>query len=151
VRATPSPIAAEAYGVKSSSDDLLRYLEVSMGVARDVPEETARAVAATHTGYFRAEPFIQDLIWEQYDWPASLDAMTLGNSQKLSTQPTPLPATKPPMPPRSDVILNKTGSTSGFGAYVVYVPAKQIGVVILANKFYPNEARTKAGYAIIEG
>jgi len=150
VRATPSPIADEAYGVKSSSSDLLRYLEVSMGLAKEVTEVTARAVAATHTGYFRADPFIQDLIWEQYDWPAKLDAMTLGNSSRLSQKANPVTALEPPMPPRGDVVLNKTGSTAGFGAYVVYVPAKKIGVVILANKFYPNEVRTKAGYAVIE-
>ena len=149
VRAGPSPIAAEAYGVKSNTADLLRYLEVSMGLARDVSEEMARAVAATHTGYFRADPFIQDLVWEQYDWPAALDAMTRGNSSKLSMKPNPVTTIEPPMPPRADVLLNKTGSTGGFGAYVVYVPAKEIGVVLLANRFYPNEARTKTGYQII--
>src|SRR5262249_51960206 len=126
VRASPSPIAAEAYGVKSNTNDLLHYLEVSMGLGT-VSGEIARAVAATHTGSFHADPFIQDLVWEEYDWPAALDAMTLGNSSKTSMKANPVTAILPPMPPRTDVILNKTGSTGGFGAYVVYVPAQKIG------------------------
>src|SRR5262249_37473768 len=55
VRVGPSPIAFEAYGVKSNTVDMLRYIEVSMGLTNlegggDVPDEVARAVAATHTG-----------------------------------------------------------------------------------------------------
>jgi beta-lactamase class C len=153
VRVTPSPIAAEAYGVKSNTTDLLRYLEVSMGVLDknrgDVADPVARAVAATHTGYFRAAPFVQDLIWEQYPLPAGLDTMTLGNSSQMSLKANPVTAIEPPMPPRADVILNKTGSTGGFGAYLVYVPERKLGIVILANKFYPNEVRTKVGYDVM--
>jgi beta-lactamase class C len=48
------------------------------------------------------------------------------------------------------VILRKTDSTGGFGAYVVYVPARKLGIVLLANKFYPNEVRTEVGYELME-
>jgi beta-lactamase class C len=147
VRAGAGPIAAEAWGVVSNTVDMLRYLEVQMGVAQDVPEPVARAVAATHTGYYRAGPFIQDLIWEQYPTPVPLEDMMSGNSTKLmGAKPNPATAIEPPMPPRADVIFNKTGSTGGFAAYVFGLPEKQFGIVMLANKFYPNEARTKAGY-----
>jgi beta-lactamase class C len=149
VRAGPSPIAAEAYGVTSNTVDMLRTLEVHMGVGQ-VPDAVARAVAATHVGYYRAGPFIQDLIWEQYPAPAALQNMTEGNSAKMSQQDNPAAAIEPPMGPRTDVIFNKTGSTGGFGAYVFAVPAQKLGIVILANKFYPNETRTKAAYRVME-
>jgi beta-lactamase class C len=149
VRVTPSPIATEAYGVKSNAVDMLRTLEVQMELD-EVPAPVARAVAATHTGYFQAAPFIQDLIWEQYPLPAALDTMMAGNSSKMSMKVNPVTAILPPMPPRADVILNKTGSTGGFGAYVVFVPARKLGIVLLANKFYPNEVRTKVGWQVMQ-
>jgi len=153
VRVGPSPIATEAYGVKSNAVDMLRFLEVNMGVATgegSVPEPVARAVAATHTGYYRTGPFIQDLIWEQYPWPVALEKMVAGNSTVSSLHAVPAAAILPPMAPSADTILNKTGSTGGFGAYVVCIPAKELGIVMLANQGYPNEVRTKAAYAVIE-
>ena len=148
VRVGPSPIATEAYGVKTNAVDMLRFLEGSMSLA-PAPDQIARAVATTHTGYYRAGPFIQDLIWEQYPWPAKLDDMMRGNSSK-SLDTIPATAITPPMAPRADVILNKTGSTAGFGAYVFCIPEKQLGIVILANKGYPNEVRTKAAWQVME-
>ena len=33
---------------------------------------------------------------------------------------------------------NKTGSTGGFGAYVALLPSRELGVVVLANRGYPE-------------
>ncbi len=147
VRVNPALLGNEAYGVKSNAVDMLRYIEVNMGM-HTVPEKIARAVMATHTGYFRSGELIQDLIWEQYPYPVALDKIVSGNSGKMIYNANPATAIEPPMPPRGDVILNKTGSTGGFGAYVAYVPDKKLGIVMLANKGYPNEARVKAAHEI---
>lgn len=48
------------------------------------------------------------------------------------------------------MILNKTGATNGFGGYIAMLPSEDIGVVVLANKNYPNEARVKATYSLIQ-
>lgn len=147
VRVTPGPIATEAYGVKSNAVDMLRFLEVNMGVGT-IPAPIARAVNATHTGYFTAGELVQDLIWEQYPYPVALDKLIAGNGYGM-LKPLPATAIDPPMAPRADVLINKTGATNGFGAYVAFVPVKKIGIVMLANINYPNDARVKAAYAVL--
>ncbi len=116
-RVSPALLAVEAYGVKSNAVDMLRFLEANMGVGA-VPAKIARALEATHTGYFRAGELIQDLIWEQYPWPVTPEKLAAGNASQMALkQPHPATAINPPMAPRGDVLINKTGSTNGFGAY----------------------------------
>jgi len=148
VRVAPALLATEAYGVKSNAVDMIRFLEANMGVA-PVPEKAARAIQATHTGYFRSGELIQDLIWEQYPYPVALERIVAGNSGRTIMNAMPATAIEPPMAPRGDVILNKTGSTNGFGAYVAYIPDKKAGIVMLANKYYPNDARVKAAHQVL--
>jgi beta-lactamase class C len=147
IRVAPALLATEAYGVKSNAVDMIRFLEVNMGIGT-VPEKVARAVNATHIGYFRSGELIQDLIWEEYPYPVALEKIVAGNSAKM-LDATPATAIDPPMAPRTDMILNKTGATNGFGAYVACVPGKKIGIVMLANKNYPNDARVKAAYQVL--
>ena len=147
-RVSPALLAIEAYGVKSNAVDMLRYLEANMGVGT-VPAKLARALNATHIGYFRAGELIQDLIWEQYPWPVTPEKLAAGNASQMALKPHPATAITPPMVPRGDMLINKTGSTNGFGAYVAFVPEKKIGIVMLANKIYPNDMRAKAALQVL--
>ena len=58
-------------------------------------------------------------------------------------------ALTPLLPPQTDVWINKTGSTGGFGAYVLFYPARKLGIVMLANKSYPNPERMTVGYKLL--
>ncbi|MCY1181495.1 Beta-lactamase [compost metagenome] len=91
----------------------------------------------------------QDLIWEQYSYPAALDALVQGNGSRMALESHAVTAIEPPLPPQKAVWVNKTGATDGFGAYVAFVPEKQLGIVLLANKNYPNEERVKLAYRIL--
>jgi beta-lactamase class C len=145
---TPGVLWAEAYGIKTTATDLLRFLDANMGLV-ELSEDLRRAVMATHTGYFRAGVLTQDLIWEQYPYRVDLRTLLEGNSAQMVLNPTPATPITPPLAPQADVLIDKTGSTNGFGAYAAFVPARHAGVVILANKNYPIEDRVSLAYRIL--
>lgn len=148
VRVTPGVLDSEAYGVKTTAADMIRFVEANMdGSALD--ETLQRAIAATHTGYYALGDMTQGLGWEIYAYPIKLDRLLAGNSTEVSFKPNKVRKLEPPRPPQANVLINKTGSTRGFGAYVAFVPAKRIGIVMLANKSYPIPARVKAAHRIL--
>jgi beta-lactamase class C len=148
VRVTPGVLSAEAYGIKSTAADMLRFVAANMDLIK-LDGKFQRAITATHTGYFKAGVLTQDLIWEQYPYPVKLKTLQEGNGSAMVYNATPAVEIKPPQPPQPDVWINKTGSTNGFGTYVAFVPEKHIGIVILANKNFPTEDRVNIAYQIL--
>ncbi|CAB3741127.1 Beta-lactamase [Achromobacter deleyi] len=149
VRVNPGVLADEAYGVKSTARDMIRFVEANLGVA-PVDAAIQRAIAATHTGYYQLGAMTQDLIWEQYRYPVSVDDLVAGNSAKVAFETLPVQALQPPSAPQPATWINKTGATNGFGAYVAFVPSRKEGIVILANRNYPNEARVRLALRVLE-
>lgn len=148
VRVSPAILASEAYGVKTNTTDLIRFIDVNMKLIK-LDEKLQRAVMDTHTGYFTAREITQDLIWEQYPNTALLQQLLAGNSYDMIYKGVTVTKIVPPLPPQENVWLNKTGSTNGFGAYALYNPANKVGIVILANKNYPIDERVTAAYNIL--
>lgn len=148
IRVTPGVLDSEAYGVKTTAADLIRFVEANMGLIR-LDQQLQRAITDTHTGYFKAGALTQDLAWEQYPYPVTPAALLEGNGAALSSSAAPVTTITPPQQPREDVWINKTGSTNGFGAYVAFVPQKRLGIVILANKSFPIDERVTAAYNIL--
>jgi beta-lactamase class C len=108
-----------------------------------------QAIATTHTGYYRVNGMTQGLGWESYPYPITLQALTEGNSTPMAMEPHTVKWLNPAQQQTANRLYNKTGSTGGFGAYVAYVPSEDIGVVILANKNYPNAERVKLAHGIL--
>jgi beta-lactamase class C len=148
VRVEPGALDSEAYGVKTSASDLIRYVEANMKPAR-LEKPLQQAIATTHTGYYTVGEMTQGLGWELYPYPVTLDRLLAGNSTEMAMQAHEVKWLNPPQPQPENVLLNKTGSTGGFGAYVAFVPSKDIGIVILANKNYPNPERIKIAHTIL--
>jgi beta-lactamase class C len=148
IRLEPAVLGAEAYGLKSSARDMLKILDIELGGGQ-ASDELRKAVKRTQEGQYKTTLFTQDMIWEQYQWPANQQSMLSGNGFDFALKPQPVEKISPPLPPQKDVIVNKTGSTKGFGGYIAFVPSKGIGIVVLANKNYPSEARVKATFSLI--
>jgi beta-lactamase class C len=139
---------AEAYGVRSNLEDMARFVQLNIQ-AGELSAPLQRAIEATHIGYYRVGDMSQGLGWESYAWPLPLAHLLAGNSAQMINQAQPAQWFNPPQTPQGAVLFNKTGSTSGFGSYVAFIPAKGLGVVLLANKNYPNEERIRMAYEIL--
>ena len=148
LRVTPGMLDAEAYGVKTNARDMLRFVQANLNPA-GLNKDLQRAIAMTHTGYYRVGEMTQGLGWERYPYPISLERLQAGNSPAMALESQPATRLAPPESEPSDSLFNKTGSTGGFGAYAVFVPSQNLGLVMLANKNYPNAARIEAAYAIV--
>jgi beta-lactamase class C len=146
-RVTPAILSSEAYGVRSTATDMIRFVSANMGLEK-LDAKLQQAITNTHTGYFSVGAMTQDMIWEQYPQAVALKTLVDMNSGAL-LKTVPVKEITPPMKPGPDVLINKTGSTNGFGAYVAFIPKQKLGIVILANKNYPNEDRVSAAYRIL--
>jgi beta-lactamase class C len=147
-RMSPGPLAPEAYGIRTTAPDMLRFIDANMA-APQAGDVLLRAIRRTHTGYYRIGAMTQDLVWEQYRYPLSLSDVLRGNSDDMIFEANPAAKLDPPLPPGADVLIDKTGSTSGFAAYVAFAPERKIGIVLLANRSYPIAARVAAAYRIL--
>ncbi|WDM57378.1 beta-lactamase [Pseudomonas sp. NEEL19] len=150
VRVGPGPYADEAYGIKTSARDLLRYVRLHLQ-PQGLPPALQQALSITRQGYFQVGAMTQGLGWERYPYPVALDTLVDGNSPRLIREPQPVTRLQPAQPALPAAWYNKTGSTNGFGAYAAFVPTEQLAVVLLANRNYPNEARVRAAFAILSG
>ena len=148
VRVHPDVFDAEAYGVKSTSADMIRFVQLNMDTS-PLAQPLRRAVEGTHAGHFELKEMVQGLGWEQYPYPITLEGLQAGNSSSVINEAHPVKQLTPPRQPPASTLFDKTGSTGGFGAYVAFVPAQKIGIVMLANKNYPIPARIKAAHAIL--
>jgi len=148
IRLSVGALSSEAYGIKASAPDMIRFVAANMQMIK-IDSDLQRAINDTHTGYFKAGEITQDLIWEQYPYPVELKTLLAGNSDAMAYQATKATEINPPLQPQANALINKTGSTNGFATYVAFVPARRLGIVMLANKNYPIAQRVTAAYQIL--
>ncbi|WP_168404559.1 class C beta-lactamase [Erwinia amylovora] len=153
VRVTPGMLAAEAYGVKSSTGDLVKYMQANINPASISSDnkELAKAIVSAQTRYYRVGNMYQGLGWEMVNWPISPDEVIAGSGNDIALHAWPATALKAPQSAVASSWVHKTGSTNGFGAYIAFIPEKQLGIVMLANKNYPNPQRVAAAWQILQG
>lgn len=149
IRVNPGMLDSEAYGVKTTSADFIRFVQVN--IDPDLLDGSWRqAIKETHRGYFSVNAMTQALGWELYGFPATLDTLLAGSAMGVVMENNPVQVIDPPAISQSPTLYHKTGATNGFGAYVMFVPSEQIGIVMLANRNYPNAARITAAYSILQ-
>lgn len=73
-RMTPAILSSEAYGVRSTAQDMIRFVNANMGLEK-LDGKIQQALTNTHTGYFSVDAMTQDMVWEQYAHPTPLKTL----------------------------------------------------------------------------
>ncbi|WP_010670166.1 class C beta-lactamase [Pantoea agglomerans] len=152
VRVSPGMLDAEAYGVKSTARDMLTFMQANVDPNRLSSGNAVlrNAIRTAQARYFKVGTLFQGLGWEIYDWPVTADTLMGDSDNGVALQPRPATLLNPVGPSQSASWVHKTGATNGFGAYIAFIPERNSGVVILANKNYPNPLRIKAAWQILQ-
>ena len=149
VHVSPGQLDAEAYGVKSTIQDMARWVQFNMDTSKISEKTLQQGITLAQSRYWQIGDMYQGLGWEMLNWPVNPDTIINGSDSKIALAALPAKAVTPPVPAVSASWVHKTGATGGFGSYVAFVPQKELGIVMLANKNYPNPARVAAAYQIL--
>ena len=140
----------ESYGLKSSIEDMTKWVQINLD-SNVVKSRTLRkGIDLSQLGYYYSENKIyQGLGWEMYDYPVNEELVIRNSSNDVALMAKEIQAVKPEHMDGRQLLIHKTGATNGFGAYVAFIPSEKIGIVMLANKNFPNVQRVKAAFAIL--
>ncbi|OAE08645.1 class C beta-lactamase [Pantoea sp. OXWO6B1] len=152
VRVSPGMLSAETYGVKSTARDMMTFMQANANPNGLSSGNTVlrNGMMTAQSRYLTAGKLSQGLGWEIYPWPMATQTIVDASDNNMALQAQPATLLNPPKPADRASWIHKTGSTNGFGAYIAFIPQLNSGVVMLANKNYPNPARIKAAAAILE-
>lgn len=131
--ATPS-----AYAIKASGDDMQQFLKAAL-LLPNTPKTIANAMQLTETPYYSVanSNMLQGLGWEILAVPKN--AGTLLNTTTMYTPGAfPVKVFTHYAVNNQTLLINKTGFTRGFSAYIAIIPKYHAGIVILANQSVTN-------------
>jgi beta-lactamase class C len=135
-RTAAGGLLSSSWGLKASLDDMSGYLKAAVGDPQ-VPPALLSAMQLAQTGYFQittAKSAMQaGLGWFIIPSEKLLKSDFVWDS---SRRPAPRPVEAIVSPQfNGNSLIDKTGATNGFRAYVGVIPDQRVGVVILTNKF----------------
>jgi CubicO group peptidase (beta-lactamase class C family) len=150
VHVSPGMLDAEAYGVKTSIVDMAGWLQANIQPDHIQDASLKKGITIAQSRYWQVGEMYQGLGWEMLNWPVTSRTLEQGADNQYALAARDAKAITPAQPPVRASWVHKTGATGGFGSYIAFIPEKNLGIVMLANKNYPNPERVKAAYQILE-
>jgi len=133
-----SDLFSAGYDLKMTINDLSKFLQASLGL-KGTPTEISDAIKLSQTPQVQLKNFQQALGWQvnTFKSPSEL----LQKLQVTTIEPTPfklLPKEKQTFNPKA--LIEKTGITDGFSAYIALLPQSKTGVAIVTNRAVKSES-----------
>lgn len=149
VRIGSGVLLDEAGGAKASTRDLAGWLQANMQPSQVTSPVLQAGILRAQQRYAKSGQMYQGLGWEMLDYPVQLSALTTVTDPTF-VQGSAATFIYPPAALEQNSWVHKTGATGGFGAYAAFIPSRQVGIVMLANKRYPNNLRVQLAYQVLE-
>lgn len=149
VRINPAMLQDEAGGVKTSVRDLAKWLQANMQPEQLSSVPLQASIQRAQQRYAKSDAMFQGLGWEMLDYPVSLSDLK-AMTDPAFVQGSAATLLNPPVAATANTWVHKTGATNGFAAYAAFIPSRQVGIVLLANKRYPNAQRVELAYSVLE-
>lgn len=146
VRSPSTYLFPSAGAMKASGEDMLQFLKASLQLP-GVPIKIIDAMRITQTAYVKTDKFQQGLGWTIYRWDDATIMNPDPNASYGSLKAEIL--TKSNQKYNADALIDKTAATEGFRSYIVVIPSRKSGVVVLVNRYIPNNEIIKIGRDIL--
>lgn len=136
--------------LKTTSQDMLKYLMASLGVA-GTPTDILSGIHVTCYAYVATRFGLQGLAWEKHLLDSLNSNGFINRTRVLFLRDSYANQVSMNDPSQYDnnVLIDKTGNTAGFTAYIALIPSQKMGVVLLANKAAIREQIGEAGRVIL--
>ena len=132
----------EAGGVKASARDVAQWVQLNLQADPTASPVLQAGIQRAQQRYAQSAQMYQGLGWEMLDYPVTLTALTAVTAPDFVKGHA---ATLDPASGARASWVHKTGATGGFGAYAAFIPSRQVGIVLLSNKRYPQCAAGGTG------
>ena len=137
-----------AGAMKASADDMNKFLSAAIGLPQ-TPESIFYPMRMTQTAYVEVCDNELGLGWEIHEIsPSKLKAL-LSDNDRLGLQALPVSDVYAEPTFDGNTLIDKTGSTNGFQAYIAVIPGKKTGIVILTNRRVSPNAIATSGREIL--
>lgn len=137
-----------AYGLKASAFDMQRFLSAAIGLP-GTPAQIFYPMRLTQSGFVQLPNKMQGLAWQIH--PINSDNISNLLNEPNAVDLSPIAIAESYNKPKfnGDALIDKTGGTNGFRAYIAVIPNKKSGIVILANKALANNTIVNTGREIL--
>lgn len=144
---TSAGLFPAAYGVKVSANDMSKFLRASIGI--NTPENIFYPMRMTQTPYASLGYNKQGFGWQIHDLNSNTISWLMHGGDHLGLKPIPVDEMFEEPTFNGDSLIDKTGMSDGFRAYIAVIPNRKTGIVVMANKRIPDDSLKIAARTIL--
>lgn len=148
VASQQSEVYAAANGIKASAEDMQHFLGAAIGMP-GTPDKILYPMRMTQAAYIHLPDMSQGLGWQIHSLEPEHIAELLNVPDEINKGPIHIDEIVDSPKYDGDDMLDQSGATEGFSAYVALIPNKKTGIVILTNKYVSNGSIVNLGRRVL--